>query len=50
VHFEEAPTRSAAAKHEKQIKGWTYGKKVALIESVNPEWKDLKITWRGIFE
>ena len=50
VYFEEASTRSAAAKREKQIKGWTYGKKVALIESVNPEWKDLKITWRGIFE
>ena len=30
VYFEEAPTRSAAAKREKQIKGWTL-KKVALI-------------------
>jgi hypothetical protein len=26
---------------EKQIKGWTRAKKVALIESVNPHWDDL---------
>ena len=45
VYFEEAPTRSAAAKREKQIKGWTYGKKVALIESMNPEWQDLAADW-----
>jgi putative endonuclease len=50
VYFEESLSRSAAAKREKQIKGWTYAKKVALIESVNPEWKDLAITWRQIFE
>jgi putative endonuclease len=33
--FEEALAR------EKQIKGWTRKKKVELIESMNPEWKDL---------
>ena len=32
--------REAIAR-EKQIKGWLRSKKVALIESVNPEWKDL---------
>ncbi len=26
---------------EKRIKGWTRAKKVALIESVNPEWRDI---------
>ena len=34
VYFEELPSRSIAAKREKQIKGWTYAKKVALIEAM----------------
>lgn len=28
---------------EKQLKGWTRAKKITLIESLNPEWKDLSI-------
>ena len=32
--------RSAIAR-EKQLKGWRRAKKVALIEAMNPEWKDL---------
>ena len=28
---------------EKQIKGWTRARKVALIESLNPEWTDLSV-------
>ena len=31
----------AAIAREKQIKGWTRKKKVALIESSNPTWQDL---------
>jgi putative endonuclease len=30
-----------AIEREKKIKGWTRAKKIALIEKVNPEWKDL---------
>jgi putative endonuclease len=30
-----------AIEREKQIKGWTRARKVALIESLNPEWEDL---------
>ncbi len=30
---------------EKQIKGWLRAKKVALIESMNPEWKELAPEW-----
>ena len=30
-----------ALEAEKQIKGWVRAKKIALIESTNPEWKDL---------
>ncbi len=36
--------RDAIAR-EKQIKGWLRSKKIALIESVNPEWKDLSEEW-----
>ena len=28
-----------------QIKGWLRAKKIALIDSVNPEWKDLAEEW-----
>ena len=31
----------SAIDREKQIKGWLRKKKVALIESMNPNWKDL---------
>lgn len=30
-----------AIRREKQIKGWTRKKKIDLIESLNPDWKDL---------
>jgi putative endonuclease len=45
VYFEAfAGIRDAIAR-EKQIKGWLRAKKVALIESMNPEWKDLAPEW-----
>ena len=31
----------AAIAREKQLKGWLRKRKVALIESTNPQWKDL---------
>ena len=34
-----------AITREKQIKGWLRSKKIALIESLNPEWKDLSAEW-----
>ncbi len=34
-----------AIAREKQIKGWLRAKKVALIESSNPEWNDLAADW-----
>jgi putative endonuclease len=30
-----------AIEREKQIKGWTRARKIALIESLNPDWEDL---------
>lgn len=45
VYFEETPDAESAIAREKQIKGWVRRKKVALIESVNPEWRDLSADW-----
>jgi len=36
--------RSAIAR-EKQLKGWTRSKKVALVKSMNPGWCDLAADW-----
>jgi putative endonuclease len=32
---------------EKRIKGWRRSKKIALIESENPGWRDLMAGWDG---
>jgi putative endonuclease len=45
VYFEETGDVRAAIEREKQIKGWLRSKKIALIESVNPAWKDLSEGW-----
>lgn len=34
-----------AIDREKQLKGWTRAKKIALIESKNPRWGDLAEKW-----
>jgi putative endonuclease len=41
VYFEHTLHVDAAIAREKQIKGWVREKKVALIETRNPEWVDL---------
>ena len=41
VYCEQADTALQAIEREKQIKRWRRQKKVALIESVNPHWRDL---------
>ncbi len=45
VYYEVSDDIREAIKREKQIKGWLRIKKVALIESVNPHWKDLAEKW-----
>jgi putative endonuclease len=45
VYFEETPNVIAAIAREKEIKGWTRAKKIALIESMNPRWEDLSEAW-----
>ena len=41
VYFELFNSVDDAIRREKQIKGWLRKKKITLIESINPEWKDL---------
>lgn len=41
VYFDSTIDVKAAIAREKQIKGWTRQKKKDLIESMNPQWKDL---------
>jgi putative endonuclease len=45
VYFETTSDIRAALTREKQIKGWLRAKKVALIESINPNWLDLSTEW-----
>ncbi len=45
VYFEATPDIREAITREKQIKGWLRSKKIALIESVNPNWIDLSTEW-----
>jgi putative endonuclease len=41
VYFEVYESVVSAITREKQIKGLTRAKKIALIKSVNPEWRDI---------
>ncbi len=45
VYYEVGRDIKVAISREKQIKGWLRKKKIALIESINPEWKDLSEEW-----
>ncbi|MGI8770413.1 MAG: GIY-YIG nuclease family protein [Acidobacteriaceae bacterium] len=45
AYFEELGDIRSAIAREKQMKGWTRAKKIALIETANPEWKDLAEKW-----
>jgi len=45
VYYEATSEVASAILREKQIKGWLRRKKIALIESANPRWKDLSEEW-----
>jgi putative endonuclease len=45
VYYEVAHDPASAIRREKQIKGWARVKKIAMIESMNPEWSDLAEDW-----
>jgi putative endonuclease len=41
VYFEVLPDVTCAEAREREVKGWTRAKKVALIQSMNRNWLDL---------
>ncbi len=43
VYYETTSEVVAAIEREKQLKGWLRSKKLVLIESVNPTWRDLGV-------
>jgi len=45
VYYEATTDIRSAITREKQIKGWRRSKKIALIESANPQWRDLSEDW-----
>jgi putative endonuclease len=45
AYYESFFIVSNAIAREKQLKGWRRQKKIALIESMNPKWKDLSREW-----
>ena len=46
AYYEDTDDVEAAIRREKQIKGWRRSKKIELIESTNPQWRDLS---EGLF-
>ena len=45
VYFESTDDGTVAIAREKQIKGMLRNKKIELIKTLNPEWKDLSEDW-----
>ncbi len=45
VYFERYARMLSAIGREKELKGWRRDRKIALIESVNPKWRDLSTGW-----
>lgn len=44
VYYETFPSPQKALRRESEIKKWRREKKIALIESVNPNWEELEIS------
>jgi putative endonuclease len=47
VYLESFGDVREAIAREKQLKGWRRDKKVSLIESTNPTWRDLSASWEN---
>jgi putative endonuclease len=45
LYWESSDEVVRAINREKQLKGWRRSKKTALIESVNPQWRDFAREW-----
>ena len=47
VYYETTSDILSAIAREKQVKAWRRSKKMALIRTMNPEWRDLSEDWNG---
>ena len=47
VYYEQTSDVNSALAREKQIKAWRRSKKVALINAMNPRWRDLSLDWQA---
>jgi putative endonuclease len=45
VYYEMTSDVHAAIAREKQVKDWSRAKKIALVESMNADWRDLADRW-----
>ena len=45
VYYEATNDIVAAISREKQLKRWSSSQKIALVESMNPQWSDLSAEW-----
>ena len=45
AYYETTNDIYGAISREKQIKAWRREKKMALVATMNPEWKDLSTSW-----
>lgn len=50
VYYEAFTSPDHAIDREKEIKGWRRGKKIRLIESLNPHWYDLAAAWGDVYK
>jgi len=49
VYYECFDNPTDAIKREKEIKGWRRQKKINLIKTLNPEFKDLSKDWMKLW-
>ncbi|HLI62266.1 MAG TPA: GIY-YIG nuclease family protein [Terriglobales bacterium] len=48
LYYERYSDVRTAIAREKQLKGWRREKKIALIEKMNPQWRDLSRDWANV--
>ena len=48
VHYEVFSDVREAFSREKEIKGWSRAKQIALVDSANPGWNDLAEEWLAV--
>ncbi len=46
VYYEQTTDVRSAIEREKQLKGWIRARKNELVETINPDWRDLSEGWQ----